>query len=210
MAVTYDYVGDPREREARLTIPVYGQLPFVPARADGCDIVTTDGRRILDLYGGHAVAALGYGHPELVNAIREQSESLLFQSNAVALDVGVFGRPVVPGENRPNLLVLQQRVNLAPPGRVVDVLVAEDQRLLGVQVGDPVDHLEAAALLELAQDGLLVHENLVEVDGGEVDEAFGGHGGMGDDDVVGRGRGRPGTRVPGHRRGTLAGGPGVR
>jgi acetylornithine/succinyldiaminopimelate/putrescine aminotransferase len=39
------------------------------------------------LYGGHAVAALGYGHPALVNAISEQSKCLLFQSNAVALEV---------------------------------------------------------------------------------------------------------------------------
>ena len=79
--------GDPRAREAALTIPVYGQLPFVPERASGCDIFTRDGRRILDLYGGHAVAALGYGHPRLVAAIQEQSSKLLFQSNAVALDV---------------------------------------------------------------------------------------------------------------------------
>ena len=78
---------DPRVREAGVTIPVYGQLPFVPERASGCDIFTKDGRRILDLYGGHAVAALGYGHPALVNAITEQSKKLLFQSNAVALDI---------------------------------------------------------------------------------------------------------------------------
>jgi len=80
-------MADPRIREANLTVPVYGQLPFVPERASGCDIFTRDGRRILDLYGGHAVAALGYGHPRLVEAIREQSRKLLFQSNAVALDI---------------------------------------------------------------------------------------------------------------------------
>jgi acetylornithine/succinyldiaminopimelate/putrescine aminotransferase len=78
---------DPRTREAATTLPVYGQLPFVPERAAGCDIFTTDGHRILDLYGGHAVAALGYGHPALVSAISEQSARLLFQSNAVALEV---------------------------------------------------------------------------------------------------------------------------
>ena len=50
---------DPRAREAATTIPVYEQLPFVPVRASGCDIITDDGHRILDLYGGHAVAALG-------------------------------------------------------------------------------------------------------------------------------------------------------
>jgi acetylornithine/N-succinyldiaminopimelate aminotransferase len=79
--------GDARTREARTTLPVYGQLPFVPERAAGCDIITADGRRILDLYGGHAVAALGYGHPRLVSAVSEQSTRLLFQSNAVALEI---------------------------------------------------------------------------------------------------------------------------
>ncbi len=78
---------DPRLRESASTVPVYGQLPFVPVRAAGCDLVTADGRRILDLYGGHAVAALGYGHPRLVEAIQKQSKDLLFQSNAVALDI---------------------------------------------------------------------------------------------------------------------------
>ena len=82
-----DMLADPRVREAKVTIPVYGQLPFVPERASGCDIFTKDGRRILDLYGGHAVAALGYGHPRLVHALNEQSNRLLFQSNAVALEV---------------------------------------------------------------------------------------------------------------------------
>jgi acetylornithine/succinyldiaminopimelate/putrescine aminotransferase len=84
-AVTAD--ADPRLREAAATVAVYGQLPFVPVRTRGCDIITAEGRRILDLYGGHAVAALGYGHPGLMQAIRQQSEDLLFQSNAVALDV---------------------------------------------------------------------------------------------------------------------------
>ncbi|MDH3759015.1 MAG: aminotransferase class III-fold pyridoxal phosphate-dependent enzyme, partial [Gammaproteobacteria bacterium] len=87
MAAVNEHIEDPRVREAALTIPVYGQLPFVPERASGCDIFTRDGRRILDLYGGHAVAALGYGHPRLVQAIQEQCSKLLFQSNAVALDV---------------------------------------------------------------------------------------------------------------------------
>ncbi len=68
-------------------LPVYGQLPFVPVRGEGCDIITSDGRRILDLYGGHAVAALGYGHPALTAAIAGQADELVFQSNAVALDV---------------------------------------------------------------------------------------------------------------------------
>jgi acetylornithine/succinyldiaminopimelate/putrescine aminotransferase len=78
---------DARSREAATTLPVYGQLPFVPKSATGCNILTEDNRRILDLYGGHAVAALGYGHPRLERAISEQSKTLIFQSNAVALDI---------------------------------------------------------------------------------------------------------------------------
>ena len=78
---------DARSRETRATISVYPQMPFVPASGSGCEIVTTDNRRILDMYGGHAVAALGYGHPRLTEAITTQSQRLLFQSNAVALDI---------------------------------------------------------------------------------------------------------------------------
>ena len=93
---------DPRDRETRLMVPVYGQLPFVPERASGCDIFTRDGRRILDLYGGHAVAALGYGHPSLVGAVQAQSNKLFFQSNAVALDVRADAA--------------EQLTRIAPPG----------------------------------------------------------------------------------------------
>jgi acetylornithine/succinyldiaminopimelate/putrescine aminotransferase len=82
-----DAAMDARLREAASTVPVYPQLPFVPVRAAGCDIFTDDSRQILDLYGGHAVACLGYGHPALMRAIERQSRLLLFQSNAVALDI---------------------------------------------------------------------------------------------------------------------------
>lgn len=82
-----DKLLDPRVREAAATIPVYSHLSFTPERAAGCDLVTSSGRRILDLYGGHAVAALGYGHPRLTQAIAGQSQRLLFQSNACALEI---------------------------------------------------------------------------------------------------------------------------
>ena len=87
MDLAVDRLRETRRREAAAMIPVYGQLPFLPVRAEGCELVTADGRRILDLYGGHAVAGLGYGHPRLTAAIGEQLATLLFQSNAVALEV---------------------------------------------------------------------------------------------------------------------------
>ncbi len=78
---------DPRTREAAVMLQVYRQLPFVPMEASGCELVTSDGQRILDFWGGHAVTALGHGHPNLVQSIHEQSERMIFQSNALALDV---------------------------------------------------------------------------------------------------------------------------
>lgn len=87
MDVNAAVISDARAREAAATIPVYGQLPFVPEHASGCELITAEGRRILDLYGGHAVASLGYAHPALVAAIERQAKRMLFQSNAVALGI---------------------------------------------------------------------------------------------------------------------------
>ena len=66
---------------------VYAQWPIDVVDASGVHLHTRDGRRILDLYGGHAVAALGYSHPKLLAALEGQARSLIFQSNAVPLAV---------------------------------------------------------------------------------------------------------------------------
>src|SRR5688572_20302513 len=62
-------------------------MPIAAERGDGVWIYTTDGNRYLDLYGGHAVAGTGHCHPHVIQAIREQSEKLLFYSNLVYSDV---------------------------------------------------------------------------------------------------------------------------
>jgi acetylornithine/succinyldiaminopimelate/putrescine aminotransferase len=67
--------------------PVFAQYPLPVVSAEGVWLHTADGRRVLDLYGGHAVAALGYGHPIWTRALTEQARSLSFQSNAVPMDV---------------------------------------------------------------------------------------------------------------------------
>ncbi|HVN43244.1 MAG TPA: aminotransferase class III-fold pyridoxal phosphate-dependent enzyme, partial [Steroidobacteraceae bacterium] len=67
--------------------PVYAQWPIEVVGAEGVYLQTRDGRRILDLYGGHAVAALGYSHPRLLSALEAQARTLIFQSNAVPLAV---------------------------------------------------------------------------------------------------------------------------
>lgn len=66
---------------------VYAQLPFAPVRGEGVFIEDADGRQVLDLYGGHAVAALGYAHPKLTAAIQRQAAQLVFQTNAVPLAI---------------------------------------------------------------------------------------------------------------------------
>ena len=67
--------------------PVFAQFPLDVSDASGVYLHTPSGRKVLDLYGGHAVAALGYGHPRWVEALSEQARSLCFQSNAVPLEV---------------------------------------------------------------------------------------------------------------------------
>lgn len=67
-------------------LDVYPYLPFRPEAAEGVYLMAGN-RRIIDFYGGHAVAGLGYGHPDIVRTIETQARRLFFQSNAVALEV---------------------------------------------------------------------------------------------------------------------------
>ena len=67
--------------------PVFAQYPLPVVSGAGVWLQTRDGRRVLDLYGGHAVAALGYGHPLWTAALTGQARTLSFQSNAVPLEV---------------------------------------------------------------------------------------------------------------------------
>jgi acetylornithine/succinyldiaminopimelate/putrescine aminotransferase len=66
---------------------VYSMLPFTPVKGSGVWLEDAAGRRVLDLYGGHAVAVLGYGHPRLSATIARQAKDLVFQTNALPLAV---------------------------------------------------------------------------------------------------------------------------
>lgn len=72
--------------EARHLLQVYGQLPLETTSAEGVYLHAGQ-RRIIDFYGGHAVAALGYAHPDLLATLQAQAKTMYFQSNAVALEV---------------------------------------------------------------------------------------------------------------------------
>lgn len=67
--------------------PVFATYPLEVVRAEGVWLETREGRRVLDLYGGHAVASLGYGHVGWTRALREQAAACNFQSNAVPMPV---------------------------------------------------------------------------------------------------------------------------
>jgi acetylornithine/succinyldiaminopimelate/putrescine aminotransferase len=69
--------------EEQYQLATYKKMPVVAERGEGVWIYTSDGERYLDLYGGHAVAGTGHCHPQVVKAIREQTEKLLFYSNLV-------------------------------------------------------------------------------------------------------------------------------
>jgi acetylornithine/N-succinyldiaminopimelate aminotransferase len=73
--------------ERRYFVPVYPHLPLITERGEGVHVFDPEGRRYLDLYGGHAVAILGYGHPRLVRTLEMQARNLFFQSNAVPLAI---------------------------------------------------------------------------------------------------------------------------
>jgi acetylornithine/succinyldiaminopimelate/putrescine aminotransferase len=73
--------------EAEHLLQVYAQIPLELTSAKGVFLRTVDGSRILDLYGGHAVAALGYAHPRVLETLARQAETMTFQTNAVALEV---------------------------------------------------------------------------------------------------------------------------
>jgi len=70
-------------RSDRYELPTYRRLDLVAARGEGSWIFDEDGRRYLDLYGGHAVTLLGHSPQAIVDAITEQARKLLFYSNLV-------------------------------------------------------------------------------------------------------------------------------
>jgi acetylornithine/succinyldiaminopimelate/putrescine aminotransferase len=66
---------------------VFSQYGFEVVHAEGVWLNTRDGRRVLDYYGGHAVAALGYGHPRWIAALERQAREVLFQTNAIPMQI---------------------------------------------------------------------------------------------------------------------------
>src|SRR5215469_1464429 len=66
---------------------VFAQYPLEVVSAEGVWLTGAKGERVLDLYGGHAVAGLGYGHPLWTRALTEQARACQFQTNAIAMEI---------------------------------------------------------------------------------------------------------------------------
>ena len=69
------------ERESAVFFHTYKRLPLEIDRGEGVFLYTKDGKRYLDMFGGLAVNALGYGDPDLLTAIHEQSRRYIHLSN---------------------------------------------------------------------------------------------------------------------------------
>jgi acetylornithine/N-succinyldiaminopimelate aminotransferase len=70
-----------RELFQKFVIPSYARFDLVLARGEGSYVWDVNGKRYLDFGGGIAVCSLGHAHPEITQALIEQSRKLLHVSN---------------------------------------------------------------------------------------------------------------------------------
>ncbi|HNV30896.1 MAG TPA: aminotransferase class III-fold pyridoxal phosphate-dependent enzyme [Cyclobacteriaceae bacterium] len=62
---------------------VYPLFPIEPVKASGSWLWDSEGKKYLDLYGGHAVISIGHNHPHFVEALKNQLDKISFYSNSV-------------------------------------------------------------------------------------------------------------------------------
>ena len=62
---------------------VYPLYDVTPVRAKGMYVYGADGKKYLDLYGGHAVISIGHQHPVYKRRLRKQLSRIGFYSNAI-------------------------------------------------------------------------------------------------------------------------------
>lgn len=78
--------------------------PLVIARGEGCELITDDGRRLIDAFAGLWTVNLGHGRQDLIDAAVAQMQTLPYAAT--------FG-----GVSSPPAIELAERIaDLAPPG----------------------------------------------------------------------------------------------
>ena len=70
-----------RALDERYVLHTYTRAPFALERGEGMYLYDTEGNRYLDFVSGIAVNALGYGDPDVLRAIGEQTQRLMHVSN---------------------------------------------------------------------------------------------------------------------------------
>jgi acetylornithine/N-succinyldiaminopimelate aminotransferase len=70
-----------RDLFQRYVVPSYGRFDLALVRGAGSQVWDVNGRRYLDLGTGIAVCSLGHAHPEITEALVEQSRQLVHVSN---------------------------------------------------------------------------------------------------------------------------------
>jgi acetylornithine/N-succinyldiaminopimelate aminotransferase len=79
--IKVDRLSDIRKLYQRNVIPTYARFDLALDHGEGSYVYDVAGKRYLDLGGGIAVCALGHAHPEMTDALLEQSRKLLHVSN---------------------------------------------------------------------------------------------------------------------------------
>lgn len=69
------------------TFDVYSIFDIEITKASGSTLYDNQGRKYLDLYGGHAVISIGHSHPHYVAAITRQLQAIGFYSNSVKISL---------------------------------------------------------------------------------------------------------------------------
>jgi acetylornithine/succinyldiaminopimelate/putrescine aminotransferase len=80
-ALKVDRLSDIRKLFQRNVVPSYARFDIALDHGEGSYVTDVTGKRYLDLGGGIAVCALGHAHPEIIDALLEQSRKLLHVSN---------------------------------------------------------------------------------------------------------------------------------
>ena len=93
-----------REAYEHFVVPSYARFDLVLDRGEGSYVWDGDGKRYLDLAGGIAVCSLGHAHPEITEALTEQSRKLIHVSNLYYTE--------------PQARLAKRIVDLIAPGRV--------------------------------------------------------------------------------------------
>ena len=70
-----------QQAEARLLVHTYDRYPLLFTHAKGVYLYDESGKQYLDFLSGIGVNALGYGHPAVLRALKEQATKVIHMSN---------------------------------------------------------------------------------------------------------------------------------